>query len=56
MLRQRNEQMIDRVVAIGGPDEELIKRISGRRTCRNCGAMYHMIFDPPRNIEHLQLV
>jgi adenylate kinase len=31
------------------PDDEVIKRISGRRTCRNCGALYHMIFDPPRN-------
>jgi adenylate kinase len=41
---------LDRVVAIIVPDEEIIKRISGRRTCRNCGAMYHLIFDPPRNM------
>lgn len=40
---------IDRVVAIIVPDSEIIKRISGRRTCRDCGAMYHVIFDPPRN-------
>jgi adenylate kinase len=26
-----------------------VKRISGRRTCKNCGAMYHLIYDPPRN-------
>jgi adenylate kinase len=32
------------------PDREIIKRISGRRTCKNCGAMYHTIFDPPRNV------
>jgi adenylate kinase len=31
------------------PREELVKRLSGRRTCRNCGAMYHIIFDPPNN-------
>lgn len=43
-------QKLDRVVAIIVPDEEIIKRISGRRTCRNCGAMYHVIFDPPTNM------
>jgi adenylate kinase len=31
------------------PDEEIVKRISGRRTCKECGAMFHVIFDPPRN-------
>jgi len=35
MLEARN-QKLDRVIAITAPDEELIKRISGRRTCRNC--------------------
>jgi len=39
---------LDKVIAIIVPDEEVVKRISGRRTCRNCGAMYHTIFDPPR--------
>ncbi|MFZ0888337.1 MAG: adenylate kinase [Candidatus Binataceae bacterium] len=41
---------LDKVVALIIPDDEIIKRISGRRTCRNCGAMYHTIFDPPRNV------
>jgi adenylate kinase len=49
MLEARGHKL-DRVVAIGVPDEEIIKRISGRRTCRNCGAMYHLIFDPPSNM------
>lgn len=48
MLTRRGE-LIDRVIAMNVPDEEIVKRISGRRTCRNCGAMYHVIFDPPRN-------
>jgi len=38
------------VVALIVPDAEIVKRISGRRTCRNCGAMYHLIYDPPRNV------
>jgi adenylate kinase len=49
MLAARNEKL-DHVVAIIVPDEEIVKRISGRRTCRNCGAMYHVIYDPPRNM------
>ena len=47
MLNGRKEH-IDRVVAIFVPDEEIVKRISGRRTCRKCSAMYHLIYDPPR--------
>jgi adenylate kinase len=29
------------------PDDVLLKRLSGRWTCRSCGAMYHEIFSPP---------
>ena len=42
-------RQLDKVVAIIVPDDEIVKRISGRRTCKNCGAMYHLIYDPPRN-------
>jgi len=46
MLKNRGEK-ISQVVAIDVPVEELVKRISGRRTCRNCNEMYHVAFDPP---------
>jgi len=49
-MLDKREDKLDKVVAIAVPDAEIIKRISGRRTCRNCGAMYHVIFDPPRNM------
>jgi adenylate kinase len=49
-MLERNRQSIDVVLALVVPDAEIIKRISGRRTCKNCGAMYHTIFDPPRNV------
>ncbi len=29
------------------PDEEIIRRLTGRRTCRQCGAVYHLEFNPP---------
>lgn len=28
-------------------DEEVMRRITGRRTCRVCGAVYHIEFNPP---------
>src|SRR5579862_129136 len=46
ILKRRGEK-ISKVVAIDVPVEELVKRISGRRTCRNCNEMYHVAFDPP---------
>lgn len=49
MLDRRGGERLDHVVAIMVSDKEIIKRISGRRTCKNCGAMYHLIYDPPRN-------
>ncbi len=39
---------IDHVVNISVADEEIIKRLTGRRTCSNCGAGYHVLFDPPK--------
>jgi adenylate kinase len=47
MLAGRH-QRLDKVVAIMVPDDEIVRRISGRRTCRSCGAMYHTMYEPPR--------
>ena len=38
---------LDKVIAITLPDGEILKRITGRRTCRSCSAMYHLVFEPP---------
>jgi len=40
---------IDHVASLTVPRDEVVRRLSGRRTCRDCGAMYHIIFDPPSN-------
>jgi len=29
-------------------DDVVVERISGRRVCRNCGAVYHVTFNPPK--------
>ncbi len=39
---------IDHVINIEIEMEELIRRLRGRRTCSRCGAMYHVLFTPPR--------
>jgi adenylate kinase len=39
---------LDHVVCIEVDTEELVRRLSGRRTCRNCMAPYHVEFNPPK--------
>jgi adenylate kinase len=34
---------------IEAPDEEVVRRLSGRRTCAKNGHVYHVEFDPPKN-------
>lgn len=38
---------LDHVVSIEVPEEELVRRLTGRRSCPKCGAMFHVIFSPP---------
>lgn len=39
---------IDAVVDIDVPDEEIIKRMSGRRVHLSSGRTYHVVFNPPK--------
>lgn len=39
---------LQHVLNIQVPDETVVKRLTARHTCRACGAVYHLIFDPPR--------
>jgi len=47
MLQNLSSQ-IDHVVSIEVANEELVGRLTGRRTCRECGAGFHVMFDPPK--------
>ena len=42
---------IDHVINIEVDDEELVRRLTGRRTCKECGAMFHIFFHPPKKEE-----
>ncbi|MCP4675225.1 MAG: adenylate kinase [Deltaproteobacteria bacterium] len=46
MLKEMGRK-IDNVVSFEVDDEELVLRITGRRTCGSCGAIYHMKYSPP---------
>jgi adenylate kinase len=41
------DRRVDRVVVLRADDEVLVKRLSGRRTCAECGAVYNVHFSPP---------
>lgn len=38
---------LDVVLELVVDDDEVIRRLSGRRTCRTCGRIWHVDFDPP---------
>ncbi|HEY68469.1 MAG TPA: adenylate kinase [Thermoflexia bacterium] len=38
---------LDGVLYIAVPDEELVRRLSGRWICRRCQTPYHTVFSPP---------
>ena len=42
---------IDHVVSLEVKDDELVSRISGRRTCKECGAIFHLRYSPPPDSE-----
>lgn len=45
-LQQMNKEL-DRVISLQVDTEALVERLTGRRTCKDCGRGYHVSFDPP---------
>ena len=39
---------LDAVIDIDISDEEVVKRMSGRRICKGCGDSFHVVFNPPK--------
>lgn len=39
---------IDAIINLDIPQEKLIKRLSGRRTCKSCGSTFHVEFNPSK--------
>lgn len=43
-LKERGES-IDYAIDVDVPDENIIRRMSGRRACLSCGATYHIVYN-----------
>jgi adenylate kinase len=41
------DRKLDLVLELVVDDDEVVRRLSGRRTCRKCGRIWHLAFDPP---------
>ena len=46
-LSAMNEKL-DHAIEVNVPDENIVKRMSGRRACLNCGATYHVVHAPTK--------
>ncbi len=50
VLVERNE-LLDVALVLEVADEELVERLSARRTCPVCGTIYNLKFQPPKEDE-----
>ena len=41
-------QAMEYAIDVDVPDENIVNRMSGRRACLNCGATYHVVFNPTK--------
>ena len=40
---------LNRALSVQVPRSVIIERLAGRRSCRQCGALAHVVFSPPKN-------
>ena len=50
-LLARLRMSLNCVLSVKVPQAEIIARLSGRRTCKNCGGLFHVAFDPPKTAD-----
>jgi len=48
---QEMSKQLDRVISLDVDAEALIERLTGRRTCKECGRGYHVTFEPSRQAD-----
>lgn len=46
-LMKKVGRSIDAAIFIDVPEDQLFKRLTGRRTCEKCGTIYNLYFTPP---------
>ncbi len=47
ILAEVAQSKVDVVLELVVDDDEVVRRLSGRRTCRTCNHIWHVDFDPP---------
>ncbi|MGB9613638.1 MAG: adenylate kinase [Candidatus Margulisiibacteriota bacterium] len=47
MLREKSWNL-EKVFYLAVDEEEVVNRLSQRRSCKNCGAVYHLVNNPPK--------
>ncbi len=47
-MLEKQGRRIDLVVDLAVPDEEIVERLSARRSCPKCGAVYNLKYSPPK--------
>jgi len=50
-ILEKLDMKIDAVINIEVSEDEVIRRLAYRRSCRKCGAVYNLIYNPPKNDE-----
>lgn len=54
MLKRENRNL-EKVVYLEVDKEEVVNRLSNRRSCKKCGAVYHLVNNPPKEPEKCDL-
>ena len=49
ILLKNLNQKLDHVMVMDVPDNLIITRLSNRRSCKECGQVYNLLFEPPKN-------
>jgi adenylate kinase len=45
---ERLGRSLDRVLILSAPEAEIVRRLSGRRSCPKCGSVFHLESRPPK--------
>src|SRR5437870_1174342 len=48
IFRETGTPGLDHVISFDVPQEEIVRRLSGRRSCSRCQTVYHIEHDPPK--------
>lgn len=48
-ILEKKDCRLDAVISIEVDDNEVVRRLSGRRQCRECGEGYHIVFKKPNH-------